>query len=64
VSEIDVIRERLEMDSHNEPIKLLGLTASFDLLNRIYTGLLTIMMAIAQRMLSMKSRSEQENTEF
>jgi len=33
IGEIDSIRERLEIDAENRPLKLLGLTASWDLIN-------------------------------
>lgn len=49
IAEIDSIRERLVEDSTHRPLKLLGLTASFDLMNQIYTGLATILLGVAQQ---------------
>ncbi|TNV83568.1 hypothetical protein FGO68_gene6210 [Halteria grandinella] len=52
VHELDTIRERLDMDSSYAPLKLLGFKASYSLLNRIYTGIATLMLAMAQKMMN------------
>jgi hypothetical protein len=45
--EIDTIRERLEIDGTHRPLKLLGLTASYELMNQIYTTIATVGLAVA-----------------
>ena len=51
ISEIDTIRERLDIDSTQRPLKLLGLTASYELMNQIYTTLATIALAVGQKVI-------------
>lgn len=51
VEEIDTIRERLVEDSTSRPLRLLGLTASFDLMNQIYTSIATLGLAVAQQLM-------------
>lgn len=51
VEEIDTIRERLVEDSTSRPLRLLGLTASFDLMNQIYTTIATLGLAVAQQLM-------------
>lgn len=52
IDEIDNIKERFEIDGEHRPLRLLGLKATYDLMNQIYTGLFTLLLAIAQQMLS------------
>jgi len=47
IGEIDTIIERLEIDEEHQPLRLLGLKASYDLMNQIYTTLATIALAVA-----------------
>ncbi len=51
ICEIDNIKERLEIDGEHKPLRLLGLKATFELMNQIYTGILTLFLAICQQML-------------
>jgi hypothetical protein len=51
INEIDAIRERLEIDSNHQPLRLIGLKISYQLLNQIYTMLLTLVAAVLQRMM-------------
>ena len=46
IAEIDNINDRLDLDSDNRPLRLLGFKASFALINQIYTGLITIGLAM------------------
>lgn len=46
IVEIDVIIERLEIDGEHKPLRLMGMKATYDLMNKIYTSLLTVMFAI------------------
>eukprot|EP00347_Sterkiella_histriomuscorum_P001687 403371064 len=52
VSEVDNMLLRLEFDEEHQPLKLMGLKASFQLMNQIYTTLFTIAFAISQKMLT------------
>eukprot|EP00347_Sterkiella_histriomuscorum_P022734 403337362 len=52
ISEMDAINERLEIDGEHQPLKLLGLKATYGLMNSIYTSLLTIIVAVGQKMFS------------
>ncbi len=52
IDEIDNIKERLEIDGEHKPLRLLGLKATYDLMNQIYTGLFTLVLAVAQQVLS------------
>ncbi len=52
IEQIDIIREKLDLDSQHRPLKLLGFTASHDLLNQIYTTILTVGLAMAQQYFS------------
>ena len=49
LEEIDRIRERLEMDTENRPLKLLGLNCTYDLMNQIYTLIFTVGMGVIQK---------------
>ncbi|CDW74110.1 UNKNOWN [Stylonychia lemnae] len=49
MDEIDVIMQRLEIDGEHQPLKLMGLKATFGLMNTIYTTLITVGFAILQR---------------
>jgi hypothetical protein len=46
VTYIDSIIEKLDIDSNGNPLKLLGLKATFGLIKSIYTGLFTIAFAV------------------
>eukprot|EP00347_Sterkiella_histriomuscorum_P018466 403345412 len=52
VEQIESIIQRLEVENEHRPLKLLGLKATFGLMNQIYTTLLTVMAAVAQRFFS------------
>ena len=52
ISEIDAMNERLEIDGEHQPLRLLGLKATFSLMNQIYTTLFTIIFAVAQKLMS------------
>ena len=47
-SELEIIIERIDFDSENKPMKLLGLTTSYELLNSIMTAFFSIGLAVAQ----------------
>ena len=47
--EIDSITERLEVEEDYKPLKLLGLKATYGLLNSIYTGIATLGAAVLQK---------------
>ncbi|CDW91059.1 UNKNOWN [Stylonychia lemnae] len=55
IDEIDVIKERLEVEYVQRPLKIMGVTASFQLLNQIYTTLFTVGVAVAQKFYSRNS---------
>lgn len=46
ISEMDAISERLDLDGEHSPLKLLGLKATYGLMNSIYTSLFTIVVAV------------------
>lgn len=46
IDEIDAVRERLEIDSNHRPLKLLGLTCSYELMNQIYTMIATVGLGV------------------
>jgi len=46
ISEIDAIIERLDVDYEHKPLKLLGLKATYGLMNSIYTTIFTIIIAV------------------
>lgn len=46
IAELDAINERLEIDGEHAPLKLLGLKATYGLMNTIYTSLFTIVLAV------------------
>jgi hypothetical protein len=50
IGEIDTIIERLEIDEEHQPLRLLGLKASYELMNEIYTTLLGVLLAVGQRL--------------
>ena len=52
MSEIDTVCERLETDGEHQPLRLLGLKATYSLMYQIYTGLLTVAYAIIQKLVS------------
>eukprot|EP00347_Sterkiella_histriomuscorum_P021309 403334452 len=52
VAEIDAMIQRLEIDGEHRPLRLMGLKATFSLMNQIYTTLFTIAFAVAQKMVS------------
>jgi hypothetical protein len=47
IKEIDTIIERLEIDEEHQPLKLLGVKASYALMDKIYSTLTTIGIAVA-----------------
>ena len=51
IGEIDSIMDRLQLDGENKPLRLMGLKATFSLMNQIYTTLATVGFAIAQRLI-------------
>ena len=52
IEEIDTMMERLEMDEEHQPLRLLGVKTSFELMNEIYATLITIALAVAQKLIS------------
>mmetsp|Transcript_2167 Transcript_2167/g.2085 ORF Transcript_2167/g.2085 Transcript_2167/m.2085 type:complete len:171 (-) Transcript_2167:19-531(-) len=52
IAQIDAILEQLAIDSVTRPFRLLGLKASYQLMNTIYTAILTLGVAMAQFQLS------------
>ncbi|CAI2386762.1 unnamed protein product [Moneuplotes crassus] len=48
LEQINVINEELDFFKETNPLKLMGLTASDQLLNSIYTGLVSVAFALAQ----------------
>ncbi|CDW73934.1 UNKNOWN [Stylonychia lemnae] len=52
IEEIDCICERLQTDGEHQPLRLMGLKATYSLMNQIYTGLLTVAYAIIQKLVS------------
>ena len=52
IEQIDSIIQRLEVENEHRPLKLLGLKANYAFMNKIYTTLFTIGVAIAQRFYS------------
>ena len=51
IEEVDFIIEKLEHDELNKPLKLLGITATFELVQGLITTGFTIFVAVAQQML-------------
>jgi hypothetical protein len=51
MTEIDVIIEKLDFDAEHNPLRLLGLKATYELMNSIYTTLLTIAFAVVQKLM-------------
>eukprot|EP00347_Sterkiella_histriomuscorum_P010073 403338785 len=49
VEQIESIVQRLENDYEHKPLKLLGLKATYSLMNQIYTTLFTVLLAVGQR---------------
>lgn len=52
IDEIDVINERLDLDSEKAPLKIMGLKASYELMNTIYSLVVTIGFAVVQKLFS------------
>ncbi|CDW86475.1 UNKNOWN [Stylonychia lemnae] len=52
ISEIDAMSQRLELDGEHQPLRLMGLKATYSLMNQIYTTLFTIIFAVAQKLMS------------
>jgi hypothetical protein len=52
IGEIDSIIERLEIDEEHQPLRLLGVRTSFELMSEIYTTLITITLAVGQKLVS------------
>ena len=50
IDEIDTIIERLDIEGTNKPLSLLGIAATYSVLKTIYTSLLTVMFAVAQKL--------------
>ena len=50
IGEYDAILERLSLAGDFEPLKLMGLKASFALMNSIYTTIATIGFAVLQKL--------------
>jgi hypothetical protein len=46
IEEIDTIIERLEIDEEHQPLRLLGVKTSYELMSEIYTTLITIALAV------------------
>ncbi len=44
--------ERLEMDEEHHPLRLLGVKTSFKLMHEIYAMLITISLAVGQKLIS------------
>ena len=44
--------ERLEMDEEHQPLRLLCVKTSFELMNEIYATLITIALAVGQKLIS------------
>ena len=51
IDEIDSIMDRLQLDGENKPLRLMGLKATYTLMNQIYTTLATVGFAIGQRLI-------------
>ncbi|TNV83100.1 hypothetical protein FGO68_gene934 [Halteria grandinella] len=49
IKEVDIIRERLEIESQHHPLRIMGLKATYELMNQIYTGLATVGIAVIQQ---------------
>ncbi|TNV82850.1 hypothetical protein FGO68_gene2316 [Halteria grandinella] len=49
IKEVDIIRERLEIESLHHPLRIMGLKATYELMNQIYTGLASVGIAIIQQ---------------
>ena len=52
IEEINTMMERLEMDEEHQPLRLLGVKTSFELMNEIYATLITIALAVGQKLIS------------
>ncbi|TNV82796.1 hypothetical protein FGO68_gene899 [Halteria grandinella] len=55
IKEIDIIRERLDIESNHHPLRIMGLKATFELMNQIYTGLITLAGAVIQQVYTKNS---------
>ena len=49
-AEIDLMRERLAMDAEHQPLRLMGVKATYQLMNQIYTAMFTLFVSVAQRL--------------
>ena len=49
IMEIEGIVDRLESESEHKPLRLLGIKATYALMNRIYATLFTIAASILQK---------------
>lgn len=47
IEEVDFVIEKLEHDEINRPMRLMGITASFSLIQTIVTTFFTIVLAVA-----------------
>ena len=52
IEELDVIIERLEHDYEYNPMRILGMKATFELMSSIYTALLTIGFALTEKIIN------------
>ena len=46
IEEIQTMLDRLELDEQHNPLKLLGLKTSYDLMSQIYTTLAGMVLAV------------------
>ena len=52
IEELQAMLERLELDEQHQPLKLLGLKTSYDLMSQIYTTLAGMVLAVGQKVLT------------
>ena len=50
IEEIQTMIDRLELDEQHQPLTLLGLKTSYDLMNQIYTTIIGMIVAIGQKL--------------
>ncbi len=51
MGEIDTMVERLEIDEEHRPLRLLGVKTSFELIHNIYATLITVALAVGQKLI-------------
>lgn len=55
IEEIQTMIDRLELDEQHQPLKLLGLKTSYDLMSQIYTTIAGMVLAVGQKVLTGES---------